>query len=97
MAYDWHETVATKDRPEYLLRVDEPAFRRALLRPKFVVLATQVRVRQRLVRDRDLLEPLLRVRVVAVLVRMVLDGKSAWSMRRSQPPQAGKHEVAGTR
>ena len=80
MADDRQEALPAEYRPKNLLRVDEAALRRALLGPELVVLAPELGVGQRLVRDRDLLEPLLRVRVVAVLVRVALDRQSTFGI-----------------
>jgi hypothetical protein len=73
MSDDGHKPLAAEHRAEDLLRVNEAAFRRGLLRPKLVVLLAQGRVGECLVRDRNLLEAFLRMRIVGVLVWVEFD------------------------
>ena len=75
---DRHKPLAAEHRAEDLLGVDEAALWCGLLRPELVVLLAQRRVRERLVRDGDLLEAFLGVWVVRVLVRVELDCKASW-------------------
>lgn len=77
MPDDGYEAFATEYRPENLFGIDKAALWSALLRPKLVVLFAQDRIGQGLIRDGDLLEPLLCVWIVRILVRMKLDRKSA--------------------
>lgn len=74
---DRREPLPAENSTKNLLRVDEPAFRCALLGPKLVILFPEGVIRKGLVRDGDVFEPLFCVGVVAVLVWVVLDREPA--------------------
>jgi hypothetical protein len=73
LPYEGQEPFTAKDRTKDLLRVDEATLRSALLGSKFVILVPELRVGERLVGDCNRFEELFRIRVVAILVRVVFD------------------------
>ena len=74
---DGCEPLPAENSTENLFWIDEPAFRCALLGSKLVILFPEGLIRKRLVRDRDILEPLFCMGVVTVLVWVVLDREPA--------------------
>ena len=75
MPDDGYEPLTAEDGAKDLLGVDETTFRRALLRAKLIVLFAQCGIGERLVRDGDLLEPVLGVGVISILVWMKFNRK----------------------